>query len=75
MEPVILPHCEDCFFWKKLDGQTERPFWGLCTATRGNTLRRYMRPVPEKLETVGPFSCAAFQPSQEAVRKAAAGKG
>jgi hypothetical protein len=64
--------CENCFFWKKHEGQTERPFWGLCIATQSpNVLVRYIKPVPEKLETVGPFRCAAFQPSSAAIKERA----
>jgi hypothetical protein len=56
--------CENCIFWRMLEGQTARPFWGLCIATHGPThgpLGHYIRPVPERLETVGPFYCAAYQ--------------
>jgi len=67
----ISEHCENCYFWRKRADQTARPFWGLCTATEGLTFRRYISPVPDTLETVGPFYCAAFQPSLEAVRRVA----
>jgi hypothetical protein len=62
--------CEHCRFWKKLEGQTERPYWGSLYRNSGNTFVRHIRPVPERLETVGPFSCGAFNLSMSAVRKA-----
>ena len=55
----IVQCCANCIYWQKHDVRTERPFWGLCTATE-KKLIQYIRPVPDKLETVAPFYCAAF---------------
>jgi hypothetical protein len=71
MATEIKNCCGNCSFWKILEGQTERPLWGLCGATRspsGGLLHRYIRPVPEKLETVELFSCPVFMPSQAAMK-------
>jgi hypothetical protein len=69
--PEIPRHCMNCVFWKRIEGQTQRPFWGACTATKSQILHHYIRPIPEKLETVELFGCEAFQPSLENARRAA----
>ena len=74
MATGIKDCCGNCSFWKILEGQTERPLWGLCIATKspsGGLLHRYIRPVPEKLETVELFYCPVFLLGQNAVKRAA----
>ncbi len=60
--------CENCEFWKRLPGE-EKPYWGVCRAK--TVLAYYIRPVPETLETIAAFSCAAFGPTMEALKEAA----
>ena len=64
--------CANCLAWEKLEGQKEQPFWGWCRAARGSkfhALTKYIRPVPEHLETTADFLCKAFAPSFEALRE------
>ncbi|HWY52890.1 MAG TPA: hypothetical protein VNZ03_00400 [Terriglobales bacterium] len=73
MATEIEECCENCSFWKMPEGQTTRPFWGICEQVQGperGTMRKYIRPVPEKLETVASFRCAVFFPSIEAMKEA-----
>lgn len=70
---VVPECCGNCGFWKKLEGEMEP--WGICGAGKSkNLLRRYIRPVPKKLETIAMFYCPVFLPSEEAI-KAEAAKG
>ena len=62
--------CMYCNLWKQLPDQTELPLWGECIAAKHGILNKYMRPVPEKLETVAPFGCEAFQIGKRAVAEA-----
>jgi hypothetical protein len=67
MTNEVEQRCANCLFWKMLEGH-----WGVCRGAIGNRrgpLTKYVRPVPEHLETTSEFLCKAFAPSFEALRE------
>ena len=65
MATEIKECCENCLYWNRHEEQAGKPIWGLCglcTGTRALIMNHYIRPVPEKLETVAMFSSRLMIP-------------
>jgi hypothetical protein len=58
MKKEVEQCCANCLFWKMLEGN-----WGVCLGAIGNKrgpFTKYVRPVPEHLETTADFLCRVF---------------